>query len=99
MMPDGTASGGTDFSMARHVTSHPADDRALDTSLRLGSIRKCEAQQGGANDQSFHNGLLRGYVWINLGRQALFRPIGLTIQNLMFLKSLRSSSTALRGGP
>jgi hypothetical protein len=49
MMPNDTASGSTDFSMARHVASHPADDCSLDASLRLGSVRKCEAQQGGAN--------------------------------------------------
>jgi hypothetical protein len=59
MMPDDTASGGTDFSMARHVTRHPADDRALDASLRLGSVGKREAQQGCANDQTLHDGLLR----------------------------------------
>jgi len=92
MMPNDTASGSTDFSMARHVTRHPADDCSLDASLRLGSVKKCEAQQGGANDQSLDDGLLRGYVRINLGCEALFRPIGLTIRNLMFLQLLRPSS-------
>jgi hypothetical protein len=60
MMPNDTARGSTDFSMARHVAGHPTDDCALDASLCLGSVRKCEAQQGGVNYQSLHGDLSEG---------------------------------------
>jgi hypothetical protein len=60
MMPNRTASGSTDFTMARHVTSYPTDDCAVDASLRLGRVRKCESEQSRANDQVFHDGFLRG---------------------------------------
>jgi hypothetical protein len=85
MMSNDTAGGRTYFSMARHVAGHPADDCALDASLRLGTVRKYEAQQGGVNYQSFHDGPLRGLRLDNLGSEALFRPMRLTTRRLMFL--------------
>ena len=87
MMSNDTASSSTDFSMARHVTSYPADNCAFDASLRLGSVRECEAQQGGTNDQTFHEGPSGGYdyCWINLGSETLFRPNRRITPNLMFL--------------
>jgi hypothetical protein len=53
MMSNDTACCGTDFSMARHVASYPADNCAFDASLRLDSVGKCETQQSGTNDQTF----------------------------------------------
>jgi hypothetical protein len=43
MMPNDAACSSTDFSMARHVASCPADNCAFDTSLCLDSVRECEA--------------------------------------------------------
>src|ERR1039458_4927992 len=79
MMPNATACSSTGFSMARHVASHPADNCAFDASLRLDSVRKCEAQQGGTNDQTFHDGLLRGYVRVNPSRQRFVPQQSFTI--------------------
>ena len=84
-MPNDTACSSTGFSMARHVASHPADNCAFDASLRLDSVRKCEAQQGGTNDQTFHDGLLRGYVRVNPSRQRFVPNKALRSRNILSL--------------
>lgn len=57
-MPNYTARNSARFSMASHVASYPSDKCAFDASLALGSVRKREAQKGGANDQCFHGDFL-----------------------------------------